>query len=196
MKKLLKIVLVVFLLLNVVFLNAQESKEIVIERCLEQWVSNANEEQDYTDWIQDLEELYEQPIPVNTAMASDFERLPMLSESAIANLLKYRERVGQIYSIYELQAVKGFSPELLSDLQYFLSFDETSKQKIQLKNAMRYGQHSLLLRGRRYIIRIKSSWAWWQRKTLERSFLRGRKSVVSTTILAMYNCVIWEFLKR
>ncbi|PID88540.1 MAG: hypothetical protein CSB03_00850, partial [Bacteroidia bacterium] len=138
-----------FFLLFAVSTQAQNSKEKILQNLLEDLVENTDEQRDYSEYVEDLETLLENPINLNIATVSDLEKIPFLSELQIANLLKYREEVARMYSIYELQIVKGFTPELLENLQYFVFFGEEEKTPVNLKNALRYSRNTLMLRGQR-----------------------------------------------
>lgn len=130
---------------------AQEVEEKIIENLIESLAENSEEEEDYTTLIQDLYTLYENPLNINEATAADLEKLPMLSAITITNLLNYRAEVGKIYTIYELNAIQGFTPELVTNLQYFISFD-TSKaigQKLHFADMLRYSSNSIMLRTQR-----------------------------------------------
>jgi hypothetical protein len=41
----------------------------------------------------------------------------------IDDLIEFRKKTGQIYSLYEMAAITGFNPELLNKLEPFISFD-------------------------------------------------------------------------
>ncbi|PVX49958.1 helix-hairpin-helix protein [Balneicella halophila] len=142
--------LVCFLLLNFTC-KAQDLKDEVIERLLEDM--DIDEEADYTTLIQELYELYDNPLNINEITADQLEMLPMLSQIDIINLINYRNRVEQIYTIYELNAIEGFTPTLLKDLQHFVVFEapQRPKYKRSLKEKIRYTSNSIMLRGQRVL---------------------------------------------
>ncbi len=145
-----KILLCFFLLLSY-FVSAQDLKQ-EMEYIVESLKENVEEEQDYTTLIQDLYALHENPIDINKATAEELEQLPMLSEVQIVNLLNYRKKVGHIYTLFELQSIYGFTPELLHDLQYFIRCGEQKETKrLPFRKMLEYSSNSILLRGQRII---------------------------------------------
>lgn len=146
-----KIPLLLLLLCSSLLLCAQDVKEEIIENLIENLAENSEEEPDYTTLLQELYALYDAPLDINEAAGNQLEVLPMLSAIDITNLLNYRKQVGKIYTIYELKAVKGFTPEILSNLQHFITFEsrEKSPKQLRLKDMLRYSSNSLMLRGQR-----------------------------------------------
>lgn len=114
-------VLMVILLMVVSFpLIAQEQARAFIVGLLEQMAQDQESslvEDD--DLINRLLEIYEQPIDINSATREQLEELAFLSDFQIENLLAHIYINGPVEQIYELLAVKGFSPE---DVQLLLPF--------------------------------------------------------------------------
>ncbi len=146
-----KIVLLISLICCFSLVVAQDDKEIIIENIVTGLLENTEDEQDYTDLLEDLYILYENPININTATLSDLEKIPFLSAIQIANLLHYKKEMGTIYSLYELQSINGFSVRLLNKLKYFIVFGEGNAPKVPLKNMLKYSQNEILLRGQQYL---------------------------------------------
>lgn len=107
------------------------SQEPVVREVLENYLESAGEnisdETDIQEILEDLEYLRQNPINVNVAEPNEFYRLHVLTELQIANLNAYRMKTGNIFSIYELSAVEGFSPDLLQKIEPFLCFIPESK---------------------------------------------------------------------
>jgi hypothetical protein len=97
------------------------SREI-IERLAESFADEYGEEMDLTPLLEDLERLMESPLNLNNTTRSELEGLHFLNTFQIENILNYREQVGQIFTIHELQGVEGFNPEVISDLEPFVEF--------------------------------------------------------------------------
>jgi hypothetical protein len=62
----------------------------------------------YEDLYETLLQYYQIPINLNAARREDLRALLLLSETQITNLLKHREAMGPLLSLYELQAVPGW----------------------------------------------------------------------------------------
>jgi hypothetical protein len=62
----------------------------------------------YEDLYETLLQYYQTPLNLNAARREDLRALLLLSETQITNLLKHREAMGPLLSLYELQAVPGW----------------------------------------------------------------------------------------
>lgn len=141
---------VVFLGINCAVF-AQDVKDEIIERLLENIEDEG--EVDYATLIQELYELYENPLNINETTVEELEVLPMLSDIDVINLLNYRENIGKIYTLYELHAIEGFTPEKIQSLAHFITF-ETAKEENTLRNfkrKLKYASNNIMLRAQRII---------------------------------------------
>ena len=82
-----------------------------------------SDDSDIQEILDDLEVFRQNPLKINLASEDDLMRLHLLSEIQIKNLIAYREKTGAIYSLFELVAVDGFTPDVLQKLEPFISFD-------------------------------------------------------------------------
>jgi len=73
-----------------------------IEERIEILAIETGESTDYSDLVEDLRYLEENPVNLNFATASDLEKLFFLNEMQKFNLLAYRENYGQFATLYEL----------------------------------------------------------------------------------------------
>lgn len=123
-------------------LNGAAQIEAVIESILE----NLGEETDATLIIEDLEGFASEPLNINTAGRNELSRLHLLNDIQIQKLIDYRIEFGPVYSIYELNAVDGFNPEILQKLEPFIWFGPVEEKPESLKEKLKYGRHEVLLR--------------------------------------------------
>lgn len=93
---------------------------IVIERLAESFTDEYGEEMDLTPLLEDLERYLEQPLNLNTCTRTELEELHFLNTFQIENLLTYRDKVDQIFTIHELQSLDGYTPELIATLEPFV----------------------------------------------------------------------------
>ncbi len=113
----------------VVFSNAQNPVvNQVTEDLLESIGENMSDDTDIQEILDDLEGFRQNPLMINRASADDLMRLHLLSVVQIDNLIAYREKTGTIYSLYELAAVDGFTPDILQKLEPFISFEVLEAQ--------------------------------------------------------------------
>ena len=65
------------------------------------------ESDNWEDYEQELEDIAQHPINLNTATREDLERLPFLSASQVEELMDYRRRYGMMRSMGELAMIKN-----------------------------------------------------------------------------------------
>ena len=147
MKIQLKHTLLFILLLTSILLSAQENDvSHNLEAIIESIVENLEEETDATVIVEDLENLAESPLNINTASEKDLSRLHMLDDIQIQKLIDYRNKFGPVYSLYELNTIDGFNPALLSKMKPFIWFGPAEEEPQQLSETLKQGRHQLLLR--------------------------------------------------
>ena len=112
--------------LSIVFpvdnLSAQESWENIIE----QLVDN-NDEISSSNWqnlMEDLAELKEHPININTATKKQLERFTFLSDQLIENILYYIYKYGPMLTDKELMMVKDMDIRTARVLKLFITFQQ------------------------------------------------------------------------
>lgn len=130
-----------------VFSNAQEPVVLrVTEDLLESVGENMSDETDIQEILDDLEGFKQNPLKINLASTDDLMRLHLLSEVQINNLIVYREKTGTIYSLFELAAIDGFTPDILQKLEPFISFEVLEGQSGKKRSST-----DLLMRSNRSI---------------------------------------------
>ena len=117
-----------------------------IEAILESIIGNLDEESGASLIIEDLESLAENPLNLNSASASELSKLHLLNDIQIQNLINYREQFGAVYSVYELNSVEGFFPDLLLKMEPFIWFGPVEEEPQRFSETLKSGQHQLLLR--------------------------------------------------
>jgi len=136
--------------LSIVFpvnnLSAQETWETVIEQLVE-----SNEDISSSDWqnlMEDLTELKEHPININTATREQLERFPFLSDQLVENILYYIYRNGSMLTHKELMMVQDMDIRIARVLKLFITFQQPDKEerKPTLKNILKYGKQELSTR--------------------------------------------------
>lgn len=141
-------------LMGVVALNvhSQESTDPNVEQIImdiyEQVSENSEEELDFTNFYEDLIFLAENPINLNKTNKSELEKLYLLSDIQVDNILHYLYRYAPLNSIYELQLIDGLD---MTDIQMLLPFvmlgeAEAKKETLKLKNVFKYGKNEIHVR--------------------------------------------------
>jgi len=113
--------------------SSQTAKQIdLIENIIENIAEENEENLDYTNLLEEITLLINDPINLNTAERDDLLRLYFLNQNQIDNLMKYKRNSGEIYSLYELQLIPGFSFELIKNIEPLICLKLDSKQ-IQIR---------------------------------------------------------------
>lgn len=156
MIKLLKYSFTFLLIVLGMKLLAQENEpNKMIEAILEAHLEDLDEEADVSLILEDLESLAEKPININQTSASELKRLYVLNDIQIEKLLEYIREFGPVYSIYELNTIDGFTPDLLNKISLFVRFGPAEIKSQKLGDALKYANHQLLLRALKTVPKAK-----------------------------------------
>lgn len=126
-------------------LSAQEVWEELAEQLIDeeggevfQWENN----------FEELSELRENPININTATKEQLERFPFLSDKLIENILYYLYKYGPMLSENELWMIEDINRQTIRCLQPFICFKHTEKEEYKptLKQVLKYGKQELSTR--------------------------------------------------
>lgn len=97
-------------------------------------------------WLQDLEQFRKNPLNMNTAAAEDLKLLRILTDLQIASFITYRNLLGRLISIYELQAVPSWDLPTIKRLLPFITVSTEAPLAEEFGKRFRNGEHSLLFR--------------------------------------------------
>ncbi len=125
--------------------ETQTDVQQIIAEIVENLTAKADDEQDYTQLIEDLINLAENPININIATTDDLKKFIFLSDFQINSLIDFRDSTGTILSIYELQTIPGFDIIDIQRLSPFIKVEQLDKPQLP-KNF--YGRNDLSFRYR------------------------------------------------
>ncbi len=129
-----------------------KATEEIIENYIEEISSNTDQELDLTSLYEDLTYYLNEPLNLNTATKQDLEKLQLLSEFQINNLLQYIKDFGQLFSIYELLNINGFNEEYVRLILPFVTVEkEDAFLSFDPKKAVKYGKHKVFIRTQRVL---------------------------------------------
>jgi hypothetical protein len=115
------ITLIALLLLFSVAVQAQQEDPLVAELLENFFRSNESAgESDVQLFLENLERLQQRPIDLNTATRDELLATQIINALQIEQLLNYREKLGNLLNIYELQAVPGWEINDIRRLQPFV----------------------------------------------------------------------------
>ena len=103
-------------------------QEIDLEAFVQNLFAVQDEDVNYEDLYESLFQLYTNPLDLNDATRGELASLYTLSVEQINGLLAYRQRNGNLLSIYELQAVPGFDLPTIYQLLPFVVVSPVSAQ--------------------------------------------------------------------
>ncbi|WP_188133651.1 helix-hairpin-helix domain-containing protein [Chitinophaga sp. CF418] len=118
----------------------------IAESQLEGYAAHAdNIPEDDGHW-QQLEGYTRRKIDLNTADATALKSLGLLSPVQIRQFLAYRQQMGKLLSIYELQAVPGWDEQLILSILPYVRAGNGLEPQYTLKDYLKRGDNTLLFR--------------------------------------------------
>ena len=100
----------------------------------------------WQDYEEDLEEMAQHPVNLNTATREELERMPFLTASQVEDILFYIYRYGQLKSMSELTLISSidwYQRQLMSCF-FFVADDGSKPDFPSLKNIAQYGKHEVM----------------------------------------------------
>lgn len=143
------IILSIILLINSYNANSQTLHSV------DKWMEYVEELATETEDAERIETLYsdlsyltEHPFELNSVSREQLKRLPFLSDRQIEGLLSYRQRYGNMVSIYELKNIEELDFQTISLLLPFVYVGDITvdKRLFTVKNLLKYGSNELQIR--------------------------------------------------
>lgn len=123
--------------------------QFLIENLVE---DSGDESFDFDTQFEYLEHYQNNPLDLNTATEQELTDFGLLSAIQIQSLLLYRERYGQIYSLYELQGVPTFDVRTIIRLSPYIAVSATkTEEKFNLGKSLKYSRHQIFARYQRLL---------------------------------------------
>lgn len=101
--------------------------------------------EDDTQW-QQLEYLQKHPLNLNTATENELKNLRLLTDLQISNFLLYRNLLGALLHVNELQAVPAWDVPTIKRLLPYVTISDPKNMVESLGERLRHGEQTLLLR--------------------------------------------------
>lgn len=126
--------------------QAEPELNAIGESQLEGYAAHAeNTPEDDGHW-QQLQGYTRRKINLNTADAGVLRSLGLLSSAQVRQFLLYRQQMGKLVSIYELQAIPGWDEQLIRNLLPYVRAGNDLEPQYTLKDYLHKGDHTLFLR--------------------------------------------------
>ncbi|WP_250630651.1 ComEA family DNA-binding protein [Rhodoflexus caldus] len=109
--------------------SAQQKRfqsEVDLDQFIQSLFAVQDEDINYEDAYESLYLLYTNPLDLNRANYEQLADLYVLSQYQIRQFLDYRQRNGELLSIYELQAIEGFDLETIQKILPFVVVGEST----------------------------------------------------------------------
>ena len=120
---------------TVMTLQAQDPMvQQTVEDMLESAGENISDDTNFQEILDDLIRFKLNPLKINSASNDELMRLHLLSSLQIDNLIRFRQKTGTIYSIYEMASIEDFTPDVLQRIEPYLSF-EVQNQLVRRKKS-------------------------------------------------------------
>lgn len=151
----------------------QDMPSLETEQQLEQLTENLEDTEINDDsWLQQLEYWKKNKLNLNTATIEDMIAFQLLSDLQIQTFMDYRKNLGNLLSIYELQAIPGWDLMLIKTLLPYIKVSEPIITKENLKKRLNSGDQYFLFRYSKTIEKAKG----YTEKDMNRSFYAGDPS--------------------
>jgi hypothetical protein len=125
---------------------AQEIQNTVIEQQLES-ISEADDTETEDDsYQQQLQQFRKNPLNLNTATESELQVFRWLTDLQIRNLIQYRQLLGKLLSIYEVQAIPAWDVESINRTRPFVTVSGSVSIGSEAGRRFSEGDHTFLLR--------------------------------------------------
>lgn len=147
-----------FLFLSPYALNAQIDTlppdiPIELQQILEDYLQdNEQEDFDFNTLLEDLETYLHAPLNINKADENTLRDLPLLTSLQVDEFLRYRVEIGELLSLYELQAIPSFDLATIRRILPFITINrDTYDYNLPLSKMLASGKNELYLRWSRIV---------------------------------------------
>ena len=112
-------------------------RERQMEQVIESIAGSEDVDIDNAAQLEDMTTNAENPVNVNLASEDELTKLNFLDFNQIQNLISYRKKYGFFASTYELTAVEGFTPEIVTSLTPFITLELPSDSLFRARKKIR-----------------------------------------------------------
>ena len=129
--------------------EVSNSTQFLIENIV---ADNDAEGFDFDTQFEYLEAFQKNPLDLNQANEQQLTDFGLLTAIQIQALLLYRERFGQIFSLYELQGVPTFDLRTILRLSPYVQVEKSKAlEKLDFKRMFKWGRHQIFARYQRIL---------------------------------------------
>lgn len=139
----------IILQMGLIFLLAHGFSQDTENIFLEEMISSYSETSDLEPNEEEVMacEILKKKININRLNQDDLEKIPFLTSCQIKNLTEYIHQYGEVFSMYELQAVDGFDSVTVRQLTHYVEIGPPLPLfRLTPANLVREGRHEMVLR--------------------------------------------------
>jgi hypothetical protein len=118
---------------------------IDLEEFIERLFPIQEEDLDYESIYEVLFQLYLNPVDINRADAEVLQATYLLSPSQISSLILYRQEIGHLISLYELQAVPEFDIQTIEELLPFVTIGDSNSKGTKFWDRVKKEEQAYIL---------------------------------------------------
>jgi hypothetical protein len=123
-----------------------------VDQALENLADNNEDDGTEDDaYIQFFENRQQHKLNINSCTAEDLKEFYFLTPLQIANLINYRQKLGNFINVYELQSIPAWDASTVKKMLPFVTLGNSVSIFNNLNTQLTQGRHSLLLRQTRII---------------------------------------------
>ncbi len=127
------------ILFNPKILSQIDSTQVQAEEFINEMLQEPITEGDNEDIYTILEELSLNPIDINSADLSEFQRIPGLTAFYASLIIEHRKKFGSFFSLSEINLIEGFPKDLIEKIKPFLmavvgNYNEDLSQELTSEN--------------------------------------------------------------
>ena len=132
MKSSLSIAVNFFILISALNFAQTDSTSLNTENTLDDILQEPYEETDNSDLYNDIEQLIDNPIDINSATISDLQLIPGMDLSSAQLIINHRKKYGQFFSVYELNAVPGLDNDFVKKIIPFITVSTKEQKQVEI----------------------------------------------------------------
>ena len=101
-----------------------DSTNIETEEIISDLLQEPSEESDNSDLYETIEEFISNPVNINEAGLNELTSIPFIDISTADRIIKYREKSGHFFSVYELYSIDGLTKESIEKISPFITVNK------------------------------------------------------------------------
>jgi hypothetical protein len=125
--------------------NTSQLENEVIQQ-LENLAERQNGEPEDDSYLQTMDQYRKNKLNLNTADEDDLKQLNLITDLQVQSFISYKRLLGNLISIYELQAIPGWDVATIQKVLPFVKVSGSQPLLDNFRQRLTSGQHSVLLR--------------------------------------------------